>query len=165
MQKARMLTAGGLFGITTLLGVAPAAAVPPNANQYTLNFAAGEYCTFAVSALVTDNQTYVFTEMADGSTLLTFRGAAFATVINDVTGESVDLNISGPGNVVFRPDGTFSGDVKGPNFLQTTVANSATGVPTLNFTRGRATYEVADGGITAAFALSGNSTDICAVLG
>jgi hypothetical protein len=77
----------------------------------------------------------------------------------------VRLNVSGPGQVVLRADGSIqSGDVRGHNLLQTTVTNSAPGVPPLNYTRGRATYEVAPDGMTTAFALRGKSTDICALL-
>jgi len=163
MRTARLMTVGGILGVATLFGAAPAAAIPPNAVEYEVTFAAGQFCPFVVTALVTDNQNYVRTTLDDGSTRVTYRGAAFVTLQGN--GKSIDLNVSGPGEYLLRPDGSLqSGHASGRNFFQTSLANSAPGVPPLHFTRGRVSFEVAPSGVTTAFELRGQSTDICAVL-
>lgn len=173
MKAARLMTVGGVLGLAALTGAAPAAAVPPKAATSVeilpgTDTAGGDgFCPFAVRLDITDNQTYVFTTLEDGSTALTFRGAARITLTNvDDPQKSVTLNASGPGDALFRPvTGSLqSGDVRGLNFLRTTKANSFPGVSPLNYTRGRATFEVAPDGTTTDFVLRGRSTDLCALL-
>lgn len=173
MRCAQLLIAGGALGLAAITGAAPAAAVPPQAVISTevlkgTDTAGGAgFCPFAVRLDITDNQNYVFTTLEDGSTALTFRGAARVTLTNvDDPTRSITLNASGPGDALFRPvTGTLqSGNVRGLNFLRTTAANSFRGVPPLNYTRGKATFAVAPDGTTTNFVVRGRSTDLCALL-
>ena len=87
---------------------------------------------------------------------------------NQVTGESVTYNISGPGSLVLFPDGAFSIDAAGPNLLWTLPENLANfpAVPTISYTTGHVTVEVDASGQTTSYTLAGGArqTDVCAVL-
>jgi hypothetical protein len=104
----------------------------------------------------------------DGTTTFHITGNATATVTNLCTGESVTYNISGPGTVVFYPDGAFSADLGGPNLLYTP-RESLEGfadVPTISYTTGHVTFAVDASGQTTEYELAGGArqTDVCAVL-
>ena len=91
-------------------------------------------------------------------------GHAQATVTNQSTGASVSYNISGPGTVVVYPDGAFSIDAHGPNLLWTRSEFSFPGIPTISYTTGHVTVQVAASGQTTSYRLRGRQTDVCAVL-
>ena len=159
-----------------LLGVlwaAPALAddprIPLTATPVTLP--AGQYCQ-GFDAVITfpDFNQYIVrsTTAPDGTVTQQITGHARATVTNQVTGKSVSFNISGPGTLVFNPDGSFSGDVAGPNLLwtaQDTLPESPK-VPTISYTRGHLTFGVDASGQTTSYSLAGGNrqTDVCAAL-
>jgi hypothetical protein len=115
---------------------------------------------------VTDFNQYIVrsTTAPNGTKTIRITGRARAIVTNQATGASVSYNISGPGTLVFNPDGSFSGDVAGPNLLWTTRANSFPGVPTISYTTGHVTFAVVPSGVTTSYSLAGPRTDVCAVL-
>ena len=156
------------FVLTGLLTVAPAGAQRPHEPLPSdpVVLPAGQYCP-GFTALITYpvmNQHIIRQTTVDGVTTLKITGHAKATVTNLSTGESVTYNISGPGTVVFFPDGAFSIDAHGPNLLWTTVANSFPGVPTISYTTGHVTVFVDATGQTTSYSLAGRRTDVCAVL-
>jgi hypothetical protein len=125
-----------------------------------------DYCDFDVLVTFTDVNQYIIhqTTASDGTTTLDITGRARATVTNVDTGKMVSYNISGPGTIVFDPDGGFSIDAHGPNLLWTTRGNSFMGVPQISYTTGHVTLQVDPSGLTTGYNLSGRQTDVCRVL-
>lgn len=151
---AGAIVAAASLGLIVTAGTA-AAEPPGEAFEITLP-ADGGWCDFPVTITGTSNSQqrgpYVFA------------GRGFATVTNDYTGESLRLNISGPGKYTVEPDGGFSVDASGPNLFYTTFENSFPGVPQLAYTTGHVQFTVDATGLTTAYKLSGRSTDLCAAL-
>jgi hypothetical protein len=156
-----------------LLWAAPALAadprIPLTADPVVLP--AGDYCEdFTVVVTPTDFNQYIIrsTTASDGTVTLRIAGRARAIVTNQETGESVSYNISGPGTIVLNPDGSFSGDLAGPNLLWTARANLANfpNVPAISYTKGHVSFEVDPFGQTTSYSLAGGArqTDVCAVL-
>jgi hypothetical protein len=165
-----VVVSGILIGV---LSAAPALAddprIPLTAVPVTLP--AGQYCQ-GFDAVITfpDFNQYIVrsTTAPDGTVTQKITGHARATVTNQVSGDSVSFNISGPGTLVIHPDGSFSGDVAGPNLLWTARQNLANfpNVPTISYTRGHLIFEVDASGQTTSYSLAGGErqTDVCAVL-
>ncbi len=151
-----------------LLGAAPAGAQRPHEPLPSdpVVLPAGQYCDgfTAVITFPVMNQHIIRRTTVGGVTTLKITGHAKATVTNQVTGESVTLNISGPGTLVLFPDGSFSIDAHGPNLLWTAAENSFPGVPTISYTTGHVKVFVDASGQTTSYSLRGRRTDICAVL-
>ena len=132
-RAAAGLLAVAVF-LTGLLVAAPASAVDPRipiTQEPQLlperNGGSG-YCEgFAVEITYPEFNQYIIhqTITPDGTTTLQIAGHAQATATNLETSESVTYNISGPGTVVFYPDGAFSIDARGPNLLWTEPKNLA----------------------------------------
>jgi hypothetical protein len=132
---------------------------------------AADYCQdFDARIDFVDFNQYIIrqTTAPDGTVTLRIAGRARATVTNLETGESVSFNISGPGTLVFNPDGSFSGNLAGPNLLFTKDENLANfpNVPTVSYTTGRVTFSVDASGQTTSYTLAGGArqTDVCALL-
>jgi hypothetical protein len=177
MKKTRTLLAGvaAIAGLFALAG--PAHAVPPQATPgepFTLpgteTVGNDGYCKFPVEIVQAAIKAPVVTNLPDGSTLVTFTGFGYATAKNLDTGKTLRFNISGPGSVTVLPlepnatNNAFTIDAHGPNLLYTTVKNSFPGVPQLAYTTGHVKVEVASDQTTSKYHLSGNSTDVCALL-
>ena len=157
-----------------LLSAAPADAqrphAPYNVGPNPTVLPQGDYCDgfTAVVTFTTLNQ-YIIQDTIDpvtGVETLRITGNARATVTNQLTGESIAFNISGPATVVINPDGSFSAEAGGPNLLWTTQDNSFPGVPTISYTTGRVTFAVDASGQTTSYTLAGGTrqTDVCALL-
>jgi hypothetical protein len=73
-----------------------------------LAFPAGAACEFPVSIEILVNREYVKTWTdADGNPIRAqTNGSLRIRVINDITDESVDLNVGGPGRNLYQADGT-----------------------------------------------------------
>lgn len=155
-----------------LLAAAPADAQRPhppyNPGPNPTMLPQGEYCDdFTAVVSFTKLNQYIIHDTTDpvtGVRTQRITGNAQATVTNPSTGESVRYNISGPATVVINPDGSFSADAGGPNLLWTTQDNSFPGVPTISYTTGHVTFQVAASGQTTSYQLRGRQTDVCAVL-
>jgi len=126
---------------------------------------------FDVLVTPQDFNQYIIRQTIDpdtGATILHITGRARARVTNEATGESVSYNISGPGTLVLNLDGSFSGDLAGPNLLWTARANLADfpEVPTISYTTGHVTFAVDASGQTTSYSLAGGArqTDVCEVL-
>lgn len=170
LRRGLALAATGAVALVLVgqLSAAPAEASDPRVPLPTPDPVALEgYCEgfTAVVTFTTMNEYIIHQTMApDGTTTLQIAGHAEATVTNQSTGTSVAYNISGPGTVVSSPDGAFSLDVHGPNLLWTTPENSFPGVPTISYTTGHVTAQVAASGLTTSYQLRGRRTDVCALL-
>ena len=108
-SRARRRVAVGLLATAAFAGI-PAAAdatppvhQPPSNSTYDLHVAAGDVPCGPITITYTDSERY--TTFASGVTLVT--GRLRAVVSSDVTGQSVSLNVSGPGK--FHPDGSITG--------------------------------------------------------
>jgi hypothetical protein len=167
---AAVLTALAVLALAApALAVDPRVPVPLGPNPFTLP--AGDYCQdFDVQIKLVDFNQYIIrsTTAPDGTVTLRIAGRARATVTNVVTGESVSFNISGPGTLTMNPDGSFSGDLAGPNLLFTARSNllNFPDVPTVSYTTGHVTFAVDASGQTTSYELAGGArqTDVCAVL-
>jgi hypothetical protein len=147
--------------------VAPAAAEDPRIPlDPTQDQTLEGYCEdFNVAMTFTDANQYIIHEtISDGTTTLDITGRARVTLTNVSTGTAVSYNISGPGTIVFYSDGSFSVDAHGPNLFWTLPVNSFPGVPTISYTTGDVAFQVNASDNTTFYSLSGNQTDVCAVL-
>jgi hypothetical protein len=193
MKKTRMVLAAAATVAGLVAAAGPAQAVPPQAGQTTIYFegrsipyagdqdqlvppppkgqnlevAAGVngYCEFPVKIDYISNQLERrSTTNSDGVKFTRITGWATATVTNLNSGKTLNFKVSGPGLVTAYPDGAFNLDLGGANLLWTTVKNSLTGVPQLNYTTGHVIVKVGADQVTDVFELSGKSTDVCALL-
>jgi hypothetical protein len=149
------------------LAMAPANAQDPRIPLPPADAALNDqFCTFPVDVHFTDVNQYIIhqTTAPDGTTTLDITGRARATVTNVSTGKKVSYNISGPGTIVFYPDGAFSIDAHGPNLLWTRRDLSFPGVPAISYTTGHVTLQVNASGLTSSYSLSGSQADVCKVL-
>jgi hypothetical protein len=162
-----------LTALAALTLAAPALAADPRIpiTAEPVELQAPVYCQdFDVRIVLVDFNQYIIrsTTAPDGTVTLRIAGRARATVTRLDTGESVSFNISGPGTLTINPDGSFSGDLAGPNLLWTARANLANfpNVPTVSYTTGHVTFAVDSSGQTISYNLAGGArqTDVCAVL-
>jgi hypothetical protein len=171
----RAALATALTGLVALALAAPAGAADPRVpidpgKPFTLT----GYCNFPVLVEYVDFNQYIIHQSYNpttGGLILQITGRARVKLTNTDTGKTVTYNISGPGTVEFwDASGTQikSGNLAGPNLLWTTRANLAQfpEVPTISYTTGHVTFEVARSGQTTAYSLAGGArqTDVCAVL-
>jgi hypothetical protein len=157
-------TAAGLLAATVFLAglllAAPAGASDPRFPIPTPEPLKLEgYCEgFTAVITWTKFNQYIIhqTTAPDGTTTLQITGNAQVTVTNQTTGESVTYNISGPGTIVIEPDGAFSIDAGGPNLLWILPENleQFPDVPTISYTTGHVTVEVAADGQTTSYTLA-----------
>jgi hypothetical protein len=84
-----------------------------------IDLAAGTYCAYPVHIDWVANKEYAkVSTLPDGSTVLVLTGALIASVTNEATGRSVQVNASGPGTVTVSADGaTLTYDIRGLLFL------------------------------------------------
>ena len=80
----------------------------PTANQ-PVDFAAGVVCPFAfhVQPLVDREVTTLHFDSKGDLRWVAITGFLSVRVTNTDSGRSIDVNISGPGKITFRPDGTL----------------------------------------------------------
>src|SRR4051812_22867932 len=106
MQLTRRLIALMLTGAGMSLVAGPAQAAPPQPTTQTVPLPGQDtagtagFCRFPVTVVTTS-----YSELRGGTQLA---GHGVATVTNDVTGEPITYNISGPGSVTATPDGGYT---------------------------------------------------------
>jgi hypothetical protein len=140
--------------LTLLAASSATAAQPIRSPLFGEDFSSDELCSFPVLIEVTANKEYV-TEFADGRILIT--GKFFVRITNLDTGQSLDLNASGP--ATFSAESAFlrgrslfllfPGDPEGPGLL---------------LTSGPLQLMAAEDGSLAGFTFKGHSLDVCAAL-
>jgi hypothetical protein len=133
LKEALRVLAAAAAGLTCLLVTGhPALAADPRIALGTPSPLLLEgYCTdptFDVLLTYTDANQYIVrrTVAADGTETWRVTGKAKVTLTNTTSDESVSYNLSGPGTIVFYPDGSFSVDAGGPNLFYTLRANLGT---------------------------------------
>jgi hypothetical protein len=135
-------------------GVAGAEPAVPNGNPFTLDFGAGELCTFPVEVTGISSQQAV---RDDGQGDIFVTGPAVATVVNEDNLKMQTFNISGPGLYVAA---TFVPVVVTGQNLIFQPLSAGFGSTFLVYTTGRVTFNPDASMATR----TGNVTDVCAEL-
>jgi hypothetical protein len=140
--------------LTVVAANAATAAQPIRSPLFAEDFSSDQLCSFPVLIEVTANKEFV-TEFSDGRLLIT--GKFFVRVTNLDTGESLDLNASGP--AMFAPERAF---LRGRTLFL--LFPTDPDGPGLLLTSGSLQLIAAEDGSLAGFNLTGRSLDVCAAL-
>jgi hypothetical protein len=106
-----------------------------------------------------------FTTLDDGTIVLDVTGALKTTFTTDA-GATVPTNSSGPGTLLFRPNGDLEVHQLGPSSGSFTEEQAAAlGVPQIYWSKGPMKYIFHADGSVSPINISKNITDICAELG
>lgn len=120
---------------------------PPANSTYDLHVAAGGVPCGPITITFTDGERY--TTFSNGVTLVT--GQLSAVVTSDITGQSVNLNVSGPGK--FLPDGSVKGSGAWLLFSSDVLAYAVGHI------------SIPAGGDVNAVTINGRRVDLCPLLG
>ncbi len=115
MTTVRHLRRAAVIGLAAAAATTPTTAMasppthqPPSGTVSSLHLADDEVPCGPITITYDDHERYSTFYDADGSARVTIvTGQLLATVTSDVTGRSVDLQISGPGKAY--PDGSLTG--------------------------------------------------------
>jgi hypothetical protein len=157
------------------LGAAFATHTAPNAHArgsgWTLNSSPPPYvdgvCPFRVDLTTLNNDEYVNTESEpDGTVVQHFTGSLKVAASNDVTGKTLDYNISGPGTITTSPDGSQFVDGGGVSLWPfPPAAQPQFNLPGLAYIQGHFTISFDPNGNVVGFTHEGATiTDVCAAL-
>jgi hypothetical protein len=117
MKQARVLAAFLVVVIAVLMWAASAGAARPDIEPTPGQDMHGitGVCSFPTSQTFPGaNKGFsIFHVQEDGTAWLWGGGNAVARITNDLTGASVDLNVTGPGKITFNDDGSASIDGTG----------------------------------------------------
>jgi hypothetical protein len=157
-----------LLALTALIVAAPAAADKPlrfPSEPFDVTFEAGELCPFRMSWVDETNRssTKVFLDKDGEPRFLLGSGQIVTTITNLENGESVTLNISGPGRITLNEDGSQTIVGMGPwliGFFPTDVPAG----PALIYTHGRFTLHVGPTGVLTLVEAPPRMTNICTLL-
>lgn len=154
MSTRKKLIAIAAVTGATLFSALPARAAPPSRTSplgsYTIHIPADQTPCGAFTALVEDNERVTtFVDQSGQVTAIRVTGALRFTVTSDLTGRSIDLNISGPGFFVPGRDTVFTG------------AMLLYGPATFALVHGRAVFPGANVDVAV---ITGKRTDLCPVL-
>jgi hypothetical protein len=129
-----------------------------------LLFAPGEVCDFGVSQEILINQEYAlaFPVAQDGSQLLLVTGRLTLRLTNLASGESITVNASGPGKLVFNEDGSLSIMAMGRTSFW--FAPGDLDGPSLRLTAGLAIVVIGPAGSETYAVLPRRDQDLCAAL-
>jgi hypothetical protein len=157
-RRARVIGFGAVASVLAAAAVIPAVAggapTVPKGVTFTVDFPAGEVCSFPVNIVIRDGTKYHDT--GQGDTIQA--GPLSATVTNTATGATQSFNASGP---LFYTGGSATPTVgTGPQLIAQPASRNV-GPPFLIYTTGRVTW-------TPNFTIAsrtGKVTDVCAELG
>jgi hypothetical protein len=151
----------GLVGFAPAAGASPTRTPTPNPD-----FTAFGACAFPVAFhAVVNNEYSTTTTLADGTTIVKTTGSLVATLTNTLNGNSVTLNIGGPGTTTTYPDGSATVQLEGHSlFFFFAQAQAAFGLPGVQYGTGNISAAFDSGGNLTSYSHSGNSTDECAAL-
>jgi hypothetical protein len=119
-----------------------------------IEFAAGEFCSFAV-AIDFPAQQYIattFPPKPNGDVVEIQTGRVIARYTNLSTGTSVTYNISGPTRITFHADGSVTLELPGPQGFFNSI----------NW--GRIVIEFSPDGVGTIIKQTGHAVDVCAAL-
>jgi hypothetical protein len=124
---------------------------------------AGAVCPFAVSLVPVVNNAYNLTYPPDanGDIRQISTGNVVVQIMNDETGKTISLNVSGPVITVTHPDGSATITLQGPTFL----ADLIPPVPGFFLVDGRTVLNQSPSGDQTLVSFNGRvKLDICAAL-
>jgi hypothetical protein len=157
------LVAGALVSAGAALGDRPTKEPSPLTP---VSFPAGDLCTFPVTwePVVSDGFTITFVDSEGNFRWLFGGGHLVVRITNDSTGQSIELNISGPGKITENDDGTLTLEGGGPFLLG--FLPSDTPASTMLLVKGRVVLRIdpSTGQLTLV-SHRGTSEDLCASLG
>ena len=153
-----------------LLMVAPSASAqgkPTRIPQgpFDVSFSAGQVCSFALEAKsVVQQEVETLWSNPDGTpNHAEVNGKLVVQFTNLDTGSNVTLNESGPGSIVFNPDGSLTFHDTGPTGLSLFPTDQPPGPATiLNY--GRTVLTVSPTGMVTILSMTGNTLDVCAMI-
>lgn len=129
------------------------------------SFAAGAACTFPLIGTVITNKevSNTFPPDANGDVVQHISGRLVMSITNGNTNKSITVNISGPGTLVFRPDGSvgFTGYGNSVFFFGPT---SIPAGPNTFIYSGKTVANFDASGNLTLISQSGNAQDVCAAL-
>ncbi len=111
------------------------------------------------------NEFVTTTFHADGTVVQDMSGVILATVTNQTSEKSINLNASGPEKYIFYTDGSYSSDVRGSTLV--------IAPPSLESELGIPYFALVDGNFKTSFdpsfhvtsvSLNGRVTDLCAAV-
>jgi hypothetical protein len=154
--------------ITALAAIIPAASAQARepVRNTPATFPAGFLCPFEVHiGVVSDNEYFDTTTLADGTTITQIRGRLVESFTNDATGTTIVRNVSGPTTTTGHLDGTSTEVGEGNNWWGFGPHSRAnTGQPGLIFTSGRAVLNFNQSNFITSYSLSGTQENACALL-
>jgi hypothetical protein len=162
--------AGALVLVPAALAVGPALA---NNDPHRVFLPSGPvdlpagFCSFPTHYDVVANKEYgKFTTLADGTVRLKETGKLKLRATNTDTGESILLNASGPGTLLFFPDGSFTIHGTGHWLIFNLATDAARfGLPAVLLSSGHINETIDSSGALAALSVTGRAKDVCAALG
>ncbi len=128
-------------------------------------FPAGLACDFEVATedVINEEVATTFPPQANGDVMTLVSGRLVSRVTHVDTGESIELNASGPGQIVTHPDGSVTATVEGPSFLILLPGDVPSG-PSFVVNYGRFVVDIAPDGQFIGLTQRGNQFDVCAAL-
>jgi hypothetical protein len=177
MRRFAMAVALAASVALVLVSLAPAASANNDPHRFFLPQGSFDWaaapdgpCDFPVHLDTVVNKEYASqTTLADGSTVLKYTGVMKVRV--SANGTSLDLNASGPGEMIFAPDGTTWSFAMGGRFIILNPGLTALGYPSnMVLTTGlfEGTMAAADNWAGSVFISAGHlgqlALDICAAL-
>jgi hypothetical protein len=160
-------------GIAGLVAAAPSVAFgggkPDRASvsdsDNSFDFPPGVVCSFEVigTPLANNETTATFPVQANGDARQIVSGALKEEITNASTGNSIVVNISGPGTIINHPDGSASADTHGRNLLISFSTDIPAG-PSLGLVSGHLVAEYSSGGLQTLITQTGTEEDLCAAL-
>lgn len=129
------------------------------------SFAAGAVCSFPLIGTVLENNevSNTFPPEPNGDVVQHITGRLVMTLTNGSTNKSINVNISGPGTLVFRPDGSVGFTGYGNSLFFFTSTSVPAGPATFIFSGKTVANFDASGNLTL-ISQSGNAQDVCAAL-
>ncbi|HEV8192192.1 MAG TPA: hypothetical protein VGP82_12040 [Ktedonobacterales bacterium] len=128
-------------------------------------FPAGLACSFAVaSQTLTNNEfTTTFPAEANGDVVQLVTGYVVQRFTNLATGKSLSATLSGPGTIVFHPDGSVTASAEGPSVLILFPGDIPSG-PSLVINYGQYVVNITPSGQFIVQKRTGTQFDVCAAL-
>jgi hypothetical protein len=128
-------------------------------------FPAGLACSFAVASQTLTNNEFTTTFPADGNgdIVQLVTGYVVQRFTNPATGKSLSATVSGPGTIVFHPDGSVTASAEGPSVLILFPGDVPSG-PSFVINYGQVVVTITSSGQFIVQKQTGAQFDVCAAL-